>query len=236
MSFVNINYSTLEDAWGENFNNTTKKSKAKKVEVDPICSLYGKRYTKAPPPYARRRREDRVAPTFDTDEEYRKYYGYNDARVKKVFTAEIPSGYITDEEVVVSKPRSPKQIRPRRAPHKPVYVDEPRFQVVEPEDQEEPYALEEHESNSAPADIDAYLSESEEEEEHEPEHLKRASTRPFRDVFEEEEESFVPRTDIIRERMYLEMGLFTISGILMIFMMEQFIQIGMKLKPANISA
>jgi hypothetical protein len=52
----------------------------------------------------------------------------------------------------------------------------------------------------------------------------------------EEEEPVVSRTDIIRERMYLEMGLFTISGILMIFMMEQFIQIGMKLKPANISA
>lgn len=236
MSFVNINYSTLEDAWGENFNNKTKKSKVKKVEVDPICALYGKRYTKAPPPYARRRREDRVAPTFDTDEEYRKYYGYNDARVKKVFSAEIPSGYITEEDLVAPKPRLSKQPRAHRAPRKPVYVDEPSFQFVEHEDQEDSYALEEHESNSAPADIDAYLSESDEEEEHDPEPIKRVSTRPFRgDVFEEEEQ-FIPRTDIIRERMYLEMGLFTISGILMIFMMEQFIQIGMKLKPANISA
>lgn len=234
MSFVNINYSTLEDAWGENFNNRTKKAKAKKPEVDPVCALYGKRYTKASPPYARRRREDRVAPTFETDEEYRKYYGYTDARVKKVFTAEIPSGYITEEEYVAPKPRAPKPTRARRVPRKPVYVDEPQFQVVEDEDQHQPYTLEEDEPNSAPADIDAYLSESEEEEEDRPEPIARAPP-PFRDVFEEEE-PLVSRTDIIRERMYLEMGLFTISGILMIFMMEQFIQIGMKLKPANISA
>ena len=233
MSFVNINYSTLEDAWGENFNNRTKKAKAKKPDVDPVCALYGKRYTKASPPYARRRREDRVAPTFDTDEEYRKYYGYTDARVKKVFTAEIPSGYITEEECVAPKPRTPKSMRPRRVPRKPVYVDEPQFEGVEDEDQHQPYILEEEEQNSAPADIDAYLSESEEEEEN-PEPITRAPA-PFRDVFEEEE-PLASRTDIIRERMYLEMGLFTISGILMIFMMEQFIQIGMKLKPTNISA
>lgn len=248
MSFVNINYSTLEDAWGENFNRS-KKHKPKKVEPDPICALYGKRYNKPPPPYARRRREDaKLAPSFETDEEYRKYYGYKDARVKAVYTAEIPNGYMTEEEECYEPKRKPPSKARRSPPRAPVFLEE--------ETPYEPIDLTKtgppmHEYVAPVAnskDIDAYLSESEHEEEEEYypvveeekrvfEEERRVKPKLFQRVFEEEEEHRNDsRSDIMRERMYLEIGLFTISGILMIFVMEQFIQIGMKLKATNISA
>lgn len=253
MSFVNINYSTLEDAWGENFARS-KKHRPRKVEPDPICALYGKRYNKPPPPYARRRREDaKLAPSFETDEEYRKYYGYKDARVKAVYTAEIPNGYMTEEEECYEPKRKPPSKARRSSaratsPPPAVYLEEETpYEPIDLTKRSPPM----HEyvapgSNSvAPGsnskDIDAYLSESEHEEEEEEyypvvEEEKRVRPKLFQRVFEEEEHCNDSRSDIMRERMYLEIGLFTISGILMIFMMEQFIQIGMKLKASNISA
>jgi hypothetical protein len=253
MSFVNINYSTLEDAWGENFSRS-KKHRPRKVEPDPICALYGKRYNKPPPPYARRRREDaKLAPSFETDEEYRKYYGYKDARVKAVYTAEIPNGYMTEEEECYEPKRKPPS-KPRRAtaraapPSPAVYLEEET--PYEPIDLQKtsPSAHEYVAPVPNSKDIDAYLSESEHEEEEEEyypvveeekrvfEEERRPRSKLFQRVFEEEEHCNDSRSDIMRERMYLEIGLFTISGILMIFVMEQFIQIGMKLKPSNISA
>lgn len=249
MSFVNINYSTLEDAWGTNFDRS-KKQKPRRAEPDPVCALYGKRYKKASPPYARRRREEPMpAPSFETDEEYRKYYGYKDARASQVYTAQIPSGYITEEERREEKPPPRKQkgrrlarkapaVRPTEE-ERPVHAEETPYEEidleVEPVRAQDEYAAPRVEQE----DIDAYLSESEEEEDPRyspPRNRVGAQLSPALDRVFEEEEQFNPRDDVMRERMYLEIGLFTISGILMIFAMEQFIQIGIKLKAPNISA
>ena len=246
MSFLNINYSTLEDAWGTNFDRS-KKHKSRRTEPDPVCALYGRRYKKATPPYARRRREDpALAPSFETDEEYRKYYGYKDARTRQVFTAQIPSGYITEEEDRHEKPparkRRPAQpkalaLRRRVEEETPVHAEEMPYEAIDMAVETVP-AQEYVAPRVEEEDIDAYLSESEEEDPRYSPPAPRVDAKlsPALDRVFEEEEQFNPRDDIMRERMYLEIGLFTISGMLMIFVMEQFIQIGIKLKAPNISA
>ena len=43
MTIVNTSYSTLVDAWGDDFNASTKRSK-KKTKKDPLCELYSQQY------------------------------------------------------------------------------------------------------------------------------------------------------------------------------------------------
>ena len=113
MSFMNIGYSTLEDAWGENFDRKHKKSKSK---PDPSCAMYAKRYREAAPPYTKRSKRREHGPAFENDEDYRKYYGYKDrggdrkpryAPPKRPseelreyeVSLPAPSGYLTEDEL-----------------------------------------------------------------------------------------------------------------------------------------
>ena len=72
MSYYNINYSTLEDAWGENFEHK-KKTKKK----DPVCQLYSQRNNKIHKPYKSVHESTHIKPIY-TDENQIKYYGYED--------------------------------------------------------------------------------------------------------------------------------------------------------------
>ena len=72
MSYYNIKYSTLEDAWGENFEHK-KKTKKK----DPVCQLYSQRNNKIYKPYKSVHESAHIKPIY-TDENYIKYYGYPD--------------------------------------------------------------------------------------------------------------------------------------------------------------
>lgn len=72
MSYYNIKYSTLEDAWGENFEHK-KKTKKK----DPVCQLYSQRNNKIHKPYKSVHESTHIKPIY-TDENQIKYYGYED--------------------------------------------------------------------------------------------------------------------------------------------------------------
>lgn len=73
MSYLNINYSTLEDAWGKNF-----EKKQKKNSKD-LCNLYNKRHAGIYKPYKTTQDPTFVKPIY-SDEDYVKYYGYKDGR------------------------------------------------------------------------------------------------------------------------------------------------------------
>lgn len=76
MSYLNINYSTLEDAWGGNFERK-KKSRGNKSDV---CDLYNNRNAKIYKPYKTSPQEStHIAPIY-TEEDYVKYHGYKDGR------------------------------------------------------------------------------------------------------------------------------------------------------------
>ena len=81
MTIINTGYSTLQDAWGEDFN---KKKKTKKTKNDPLCDLYSKQYAKSLPPYTNSKRHD-TSPNYPKEfklnqHDYDKYYGYSDAK------------------------------------------------------------------------------------------------------------------------------------------------------------
>jgi len=227
MSFINITYSTLEDAWGENFDTSKKAKKSKKTRAtDPLCALYSKRYDKIEHPYDKRPVQRSPPPI--AKEKYRKYYGYSDRpRRYKATIPPPPCGYRTEEEdepTVISPPPPSRPMRSAAQSSRtvPRVRPKPTVPVVPKED------------------IDDYLSESEEEDDDdvvEDEDLARVYEEDVYEpgVFEENVYS-TPRTKCTskRERLYLDAGIFTISGVLMIFIMEQFIQIGMNLRSSKI--
>lgn len=71
MSYLNINYSTLEDAWGTNFEKQKRKKKS------PLCDLYEKKNAKIYKPYKTVQNSKHVKPIY-VDDDYTKYYGYSD--------------------------------------------------------------------------------------------------------------------------------------------------------------
>ena len=81
MTIINTGYSTLQDAWGEDFN---KKKKTKKTKTDPLCDLYSKQYAKSLPPYTTSKKHT-TSPNYPKEfklnqHDYDKYYGYSDAK------------------------------------------------------------------------------------------------------------------------------------------------------------
>lgn len=72
MSYLNINYSTLEDAWGKNFDK-------KKRQKSNVCELYNRRNAGSFKPYKTVMESDFIKPIYK-DEDYTKYYGYKDGR------------------------------------------------------------------------------------------------------------------------------------------------------------
>ena len=74
MSYLNINYSTLEDAWGSNFEKSKKKSKQ-----NHLCNLYQKKNNRVYKPYKSVQDSTHIRPIYE-DEDYTKYYGYKDGR------------------------------------------------------------------------------------------------------------------------------------------------------------
>lgn len=76
MSYFNTNFSSLEDAWGENFSKKPKEKNVAKTK-DPICNLYNQRNRSTSMPFTENKHKEQevIYPT----ESYDKYYGYKDA-------------------------------------------------------------------------------------------------------------------------------------------------------------
>ena len=93
MTLIYTPYTSLEDAWGSNFDNDTqvdtfkgskKKMKVKKTKNDPLCELYSKRYKKMRKPYYSKD-SDMIendyfskVHSFKGDKDLNMYYGYTD--------------------------------------------------------------------------------------------------------------------------------------------------------------
>jgi hypothetical protein len=250
-----MNYSTLEEAWGENFN---KPKKSKKQEIDPICKLYNKRLNKVYPPYKISKDDDE--PSYKKvnyiDKNHEKYYGFRDGRpysrkYKKITKKPVDlrvNAYDSEEEndyLTVKKKKQPKKksyslpVQQEELPSKKfIHPDEEEFIMNNLIDDEE-YVEEESKYISEPKyiesdeEFDDYLDSDEESNEEYQKILQE-------DVDSEEEEESPFKVINKKKKFkkndkhYLDMGIYTISGIILIFIMEQFIQIGMKLKSKTI--
>ena len=76
MSYLNISYSTLEDAWGGGFE---KREKRKVKKDSEVCNLYKQRHNATYRPYKTVMESDYIKPMY-TEDNYVKYHGYKDGR------------------------------------------------------------------------------------------------------------------------------------------------------------
>jgi hypothetical protein len=99
MSYLNINYSSLEDAWGANF----EKKKSKKQQ-HPSCYLYDKKKQKANKPYKTIANQNTYRPMYtDDDVDHIKYHGYKDnnridSNMDKLRKYKLKYPYMVEEE------------------------------------------------------------------------------------------------------------------------------------------
>ena len=96
MTVINTNYSSLEDAWGDNFDVSavTKKHRKSKKDTetsssDPLCELYGRRYRKIKKPYGTKSStplDDEYVHRYNVykGDDRRHYYGYDDDDYSKL--------------------------------------------------------------------------------------------------------------------------------------------------------
>jgi hypothetical protein len=99
MSYLNINYSSLEDAWGANF----EKKKTKKHQPSS-CYLYDKKKQKANKPYKTVANHNTYRPMYaDDDVDHIKYHGYQDnnridSNMEKLRKYKLKYPYVVEEE------------------------------------------------------------------------------------------------------------------------------------------
>lgn len=149
MTVLNTNYSTLEDAWGSNFDTNAKpKSKKTKHAKDPLCDLYGKRYNKIKKPFASNPSksstplDDEYLHRYDTykHKDTRTYTGYKDDEVEwsrpdaNHLMLENEDEYELDEETCMKIIRNKEKKNKHNRKSRKV-----RFEEVTPEDEDDIY-------------------------------------------------------------------------------------------------
>jgi hypothetical protein len=253
MTVLNTNYTTLEEAWGEDFRkNAKQKSLSNKKAADPLCQLYGRKYQKARKPFLDKSIDFKNHRVSNEKVSKNRYFGFEDDRhVEQTRTPEC----------VVSRPARPH----KRPSTKKQAV---RFNL-ETEDDDDVYL------HNAVQEEQYTLGDDNDDEERECGEPGQASNNFYNDVYDEsDDEQFDASTikapsrqrqvqhvdmteieseernfplDVLQrtnnemtycnqykdERQYFDLIIYVLSGIILIFMMEQFIQIGMRLKMPN---
>lgn len=214
---MTVSFSTLEDAWGNNFstNDKVKNDNIKrKKNKDPLCELYGKRYSKVSKSYSDMGNDD---------------FSNNFASYNKNSTSRSM--------------KNPKTGNNTRQEYYPIELDEyssfASVKAIENIDDDEylDNALDKLSNNND--DQNELLSHSvtvpnEDDDCSDNENpVPVAPVAPVVHIKEEHTNKNKTDNHIVsddNEINYLDFGLYVTSGILLIFMMEQFIQLGLKMK------
>lgn len=275
MTIINTNYTTLEDAWGSNFDiNVSKKNKKIKKgtasKPDPLCELYSRRLKKAKKPYENDK--------YTGDEKYRAYKGHDRALYYKYEDNEFHSlvnperqktSFLTvDDELnnmalntdfdesfdnsnecidvnslrrvsTSKKKKKNKKVHFNVVPEDDddVYLQEAILQEENPYEEElsetaqqryekiyaNVYEETDDEQLDEKDDLTDISAECDDKFLIEEEMRRNAHIQTLRNLLNKQ-------NDFSDERQYLDILLYILSGIILIFMMEQFIQIGMRLK------
>lgn len=160
MTVINTNYSSLEDAWGENFDVgavTKKHRKSKKHTAtpssDPLCELYGRRYRKIRKPYGTKSStplDDEYVHRYNVykGDDRRHYYGYDDDDHSKLMDSSrqdtnllIVDPHNDANERCVDVNANPKSNMSRKSSNSKASRKKPPRMVrfVEPEDEDDVY-------------------------------------------------------------------------------------------------
>lgn len=277
MTLLSTSYTSLEDAWGSNFDHDHKKKKTKKISkksTDPLCELYSKRYKKIKKPFYSKDSDMKENDyfnqihSFQGERDDNLYYGYKDDDFTQMVNKErqqTNSLYIDEEGHCIDTHNTPKKASKKKTKSK----KKVSFNI-EPQDEDDLYleravSTEEEEeelrdmglsSQSFDDVVDSrqdsfdriYSNVYEEtddeisfEEEVTKVHEESKSEKSISQLIEEEmkKNGYLKAVqslnndrpiEFVDERQYLDLLIYLFSGIILIFIMEQFIQIGIKMK------
>lgn len=270
MTIVNTSYSTLVDAWGEDFSGSSTKKSKKKNKKDPLCGLYSQQYNDTLLPYTNRPKFIN-SPKYPnkytlTQEDYDKYYGYSDIRkysrnntplkntvsqrstIKHnvpVKTTE-PIYKVNDDEYFYDNDDADADYYIKNAPKKKTKKEKKKKKKIVFDDQIYQNYVDEELEEYPPSYMNEKQNENEQDDNKIIENVSIDSEDSESDIVSEEdeevrEETWVyPEQDISQysyidkytdnSRVYLDFAIYSMSGILIIFMMEQFVQIGINIK------
>lgn len=196
MTLVYTPYTSLEDAWGSNFDNDNKKKKSKKStkkSSDPLCELYNKRYKKIRKPFFKKDSDMleneyfHQVHSFKGGKDNNMYFGYKDDDFSRLANTERQqtntlmineNGHCIDTYNPVDKlNNSPSKSKKTKAKPKKVTFN------VEPEDEDDMYlqqaVLSEEQLELDPID-DA----------NEDEYLDMIPSESFEDIVDTQQSSF----------------------------------------------
>lgn len=220
MTIVNVNYASLDEVFGSDFCKT-KKERKKKLK-QPSCNYYARKYDENV-------EKLKNYPGHDAVNNYSNYSMNNDL----------------EDEVNKDNRYSEKK---RRAQQKyQLYVDnEEELDYFDRIYKEHEFkGLQSNDGNN----IMNYKGEIEEDDEIEEPLLRRpiktdtlgrpnkmVLRRRYPSLKQDFDTYYDNRYEYVQDKNYLDFGLYLISGILLIFIMEQFVQIGMNMKKKNMEA
>lgn len=245
MAVINTQYSTLEEAWGTAGKFKKRASKDRERE----CDLYEARTKPKQKPYRNNASRDLKQPknmmliNEDDNEEYEKYHGYSDARLFSRTNRPI-NGHQD-----YFRPKSKKRVSIN--PERNTYIDNDNYYTEDPMDyiqdhnssskkifEEDEDEVEEEKSSDYiyeevyDEDEDNYLTQNTKTDEE----SRRMKINKYVEEEIENEITPLPKRNAIKNnitdtnRQVLDLSIYTLSGIILIFMMEQFVQIGVKIK------
>lgn len=254
MAVINTQYSTLEEAWGT----AGKLKKRVSKERERECDLYEARTKPKQKPYRNNASRDLKQPKNmmlmddEDNEDYEKYYGYSDARAHSRTNKPINGR----QEYFRPKSKKRVSINPERNTfiENDIYFTEDPMDYLQDHNSSSKKVFEEDEVEeeaylqSSPKsseyiyeevydeDDDNYLTQNSKTDEE----LRRVNINKYVEEEIENEIAPLPKRNIIRNssitdanRQVLDLSIYTLSGIILIFMMEQFVQIGVKIKTYN---
>jgi len=245
MTIINTHYSTIEEAWG------VDRIDRKKPVKKPTCNLYENRTKSRAKPYRNNTSNElnykEAMFANNGNEDYDKYYGYADARAHSRTTKPLKN------HKAYFKPEDMQRRRMAINPNTNTYMEDMDDNDVREENdiQEENYVIEEEEDRiyeetpyeevyeenddnyltsmrtnaTKNANIDRYVEEEEINEElYDNAKPRKQQLAPYRVQSIQKQDA---------NKQILDLSLYTISGVLVIFMMEQFVQMGIKIKTYN---
>lgn len=244
MTIINTNYSTIEEAWG--VDRIDRKKPVKKA----TCNLYENRNKQRTKPYRNNTLNDmnyKEEQMFvDTgNEDYDKYYGYADARAHSR-TSKPQKNHKAQYKI---RGRKQVAVNPKTNTYAEIENDNV-YEEAEVYEEDDVYDREVYEEDNREVVTSPYEEVYDEDDDNYLTNINKSTQNLDRYIEEEIEEEMYPRKGVQYRNMttnlneqsnntsdaqkqMLDLSIYTLSGVLVIFMMEQFVQMGIKIKTFN---
>lgn len=254
MTVMNTGYATIEEAWGD----MSGRRKKKKASQDPICDLYETKgsssaytetdlvnyaYDKSKTQRTYNDRPETKKAVVREESEHYETKALPNSLFEKQFDIRHPGNFETDDPKDYMIRACPSS-RGREDEGDKIYDDEAiknRRRASHAEDESAPARVSE-ERTRAPAPKETYYA-SETDDEYEAPQKRRYERERVRErerVFQEDEQSDVEHEykDYAKKYaekrkpkfVYLDIVLYVLSGIILIFLLEQFVRIGINMQ------